>query len=117
MTTTIGRLDIEERAQDGVTVLEVVGDLDLATAPGLCTRLSRHRGHRFVIDFTRLGFCDSTGLRALLGEARECAIMSGRSIIVAPEVGPVRRLFELTGLTDVLEITPDVDSAVARLRR
>ena len=116
MTTTIGRLEIEEYSRDGVPVLTVSGDLDLATAPHLCSRLGPHRRERFVIDFTHVGFCDSTGLRALLGEARECAIMTGRSIIVASEAGPVRRLFELTGVTDVLEIVADVDEAVARLR-
>ena len=116
MTATIGRLDIQERTQDGVPVVAVTGDLDLATAPQLCACLGTHRGERFVVDFSRVGFCDSTGLRALLGEARECAIMTGRSIIVAPSDGQVLRLFELTGLTDVLEITADVDAAVALLR-
>ena len=114
---TLDRLAISEHRRDGVPVVVVEGDLDLASAPQLCTALGAHRGERFVVDFSRVGFCDSSGLRALIGEARECAIMTGRSIIVAPEDGQVRRLFELTGLTDVLEVTADVESAVARALR
>jgi anti-anti-sigma factor len=117
VTATLGLLGIEEHNQDGVPVLAVEGELDLASAPSLCTRLMTHRRERFVVDLSHVGFCDSSGLRALLGEAKECRIMGGRSIVVVPAKGPVRNLLDLTGVTSVLEVTEDREAAVARLAR
>jgi anti-sigma B factor antagonist len=117
MAISAGQLRIQETTRDGVPVVVVAGDVDLATAPELCTRLGQLRGRRFVVDLSRVGFCDSTGLRALLGEAREGRIMSGRCVLVAPAEGQVRRLFELTGMATLLEVVEDVSAGVARLRR
>jgi anti-anti-sigma factor len=117
LVTTAGSLEIEETTHDGVPVLAVAGELDLASAPDLCRRLTAHRGERFVLDLSHLMFCDSSGLRALLGEAHECRIMGGRSVLVIPPRGQVRSLVEMTGLTVALEVSEDLDSAVGRLRR
>jgi anti-anti-sigma factor len=116
VATTAGPLDIEEDTRDGIAVLTVEGELDLSSAPDLCARLTALRGERFVVDLSRVGFCDSSGLRALLGEAHECRIMGGRSVVVTPSRGQVHALFELTGLATMLEVADDVEAAVARLR-
>jgi anti-anti-sigma factor len=116
LVTTAGTLEIEESTQDGVPVLSVEGELDLASAPGLCKCLTAHRGKRFVVDLSHVMFCDSSGLRALLGEAHESRIMGGRQVVVIPSRGQVRTLIEMTGLTDVLEVADDRAGAVGRLQ-
>src|SRR3954468_876087 len=58
---------VDELDVDGVPVLTVHGDLDIATAPRLCWRIdeARRRWIRaLVLDLSQTGFCDSTGLRA-----------------------------------------------------
>ena len=116
MVTTAGLLEIEETTQDGVSVLALEGELDLASAPDLCACLMAHRGERLVVDLSHVMFCDSSGLRALLGEAHECRIMGGRSVVVIPPEGQVRSLIDLTGLASVLEVTEDLGGAVGRLQ-
>jgi len=98
---------------DGTCTLAVHGELDLRTAPDLCARLQAHRGDRVLVDLTHLDFCDSCGLRALIGEARESRIAGGRMSVVAATEGPVRRLLEVTGLTEALGVHGDVEQALA----
>jgi hypothetical protein len=70
-----GRLEICERDHDGVRVIGVVGDLDLGAAAEFCARVDAARAGgstRLLLDLTQLGFCDSSGLRALIGAAEFC---------------------------------------------
>jgi anti-anti-sigma factor len=113
MVFTVGLLRILELTTDDALVVALEGDLDLQTAPDLCARLTRHRGRKVVLDASRLHFCDSCGLRAIMCEARENAIIGGHLVIVAPTGGSARRIFELTGLADVLDVAQDRATAVA----
>ena len=59
---------IEESQRDGTTVLMLFGELDLAYADRLSSRLAelRDRGQAVILDLDRLEFIDSSGLRVLL---------------------------------------------------
>jgi anti-sigma B factor antagonist len=108
-----GELLLTEENLDGAWAVAVAGDLDLHTAPDLCRRLTARRGQRVVVDLSKLGFCDSCGLRALMGEAREAQFAGGRVSFVAPTEGSVLRLLELTGLVETLRFHADRARAVA----
>jgi anti-sigma B factor antagonist len=102
-----GRLEVSEAEEDGIRVVEVRGELDLATAAVLCSRLDAARAgadRRLVVDLSGLEFCDSTGLRALLGAAQEVSVSAGRLAVVMPQGGDVRRLFEITGAGEFLPL-------------
>jgi anti-anti-sigma factor len=113
------RLELDEELVDGVCALQVRGgDLDLATAAALCSRIDAARRFpdaRILLDLTRLSFCDSTGLRALVGAAKEVAISAGRLAIVAPADGPVARLFAVTVATEFLPLHATREDAAAAL--
>ena len=114
------RLEVTEYHPDGLHVLIVRGELDLATAGELCLRIARLRdggaSPAIVVDLGELSFCDSTGLRGLLGEARESEICGGRVRVVAPRASIVRRLFEVCGIDQVLTVDPDRTTAIIRAR-
>ena len=94
----IAEIELTEADEDGTHDIAVRGELDIQTAPDLTARLHAHRGECVTVDLTGLRFCDSCGLRALICERREAEIAGGRMTIVLPDDGPVRRLFEITGL-------------------
>jgi anti-sigma B factor antagonist len=100
-------------------MIAVRGELDLATAPRLCVAISaaRTRGaRRVLVDLSATTFCDSTGLRALIGEDRELQVCGGRMSIVCPSNdGPVSRLFELTGAHELLAVRDSADAALDAL--
>ena len=110
---------VNEHEQGGVRVVEVAGELDIATAPTLCARLDASRlgrQSRLLVDLSAVDFCDSTGLRALLGAASEVRAHGGRFAIVCPPSGDVARLLEIVGASEWMGIHGDPDSGLAALR-
>jgi len=100
-------MTIEPGQLDGMAVLRVTGELDLSTAPGLCARIEEvfERGALcVVVDLSRLEFCDSTGLRALLGAAQEARVRLARLFIVPPSSSVAARAFELAGASEFLPL-------------
>jgi len=110
--------EIREHDDGAVHVIAMRGELDLATAPRLCVRIdaARRSGFRTILlDLTTAEFCDSAGLRALIGCDRELAAHGRRMAIAALAASAVGRLFELAGANELLEIHPDCDAALAAL--
>jgi anti-sigma B factor antagonist len=110
---------VKESQEDGVRVIAVAGDLDLATAPELCSRLDATRAGRrpqLLVDLTAVDFCDSTGLRALLGAASEVRAHGGRFAIACPPSGEVARLLEIVGAGEWMAIHGDPETGMASLR-
>jgi anti-anti-sigma factor len=111
------KLDVDEREQNGVRVVSLRGELDLATAPAACVRLDEARRTprpRVVVDLSGLKFCDSTGLRALVGAASEVRAAAGRLAVVVPEDdGPIGRLLAVSGVRETLRVHDSMDTALA----
>jgi anti-sigma B factor antagonist len=110
---------VEEHEEAGVRVLHVAGELDIATAPRLCARLDATRTGRrprLLVDLTDVDFCDSTGLRALLGAASEVRARGGRFAIVCPPRSDVARLLEIVGAGEWIGIHADPESGLAALK-
>jgi anti-sigma B factor antagonist len=81
----------------GAALVEVSGELDLATSGELEAALERvSAGGRIVIDLTNCDFLDSSGLRVLLAGAERAEGEGGEVSVVAPDPG-IRRVLELTG--------------------
>ena len=110
--------EIREHDAGGTHVIAMRGELDLATAPRLCVRIdaARRAGFRTILlDLTTAGFCDSAGLRALIGAERELAAHGRRMAVAALANSAVGRLFALAGAGELLEVHPDGDAALAAL--
>jgi anti-anti-sigma factor len=111
-------LDISDSDVDGVHVVGVSGGLDLAAAGAFCARVdaAREAGcRRLLLDLTQLRFCDSSGLRALIGAAKEMVANAGRVAVIPPAEGPVARLFALTGVPEFFPLHANVVDAQAAL--
>jgi anti-anti-sigma factor len=113
-------LSVHESEVEGVRLVEVFGELDLATAPQLCAHLDdarRARVRRCVLDLTGVAFCDSTGLRALLGASQELRVAGGRLAIACVPGGAVARLFEIVGAREALRVFDSAVEALASVAR
>jgi anti-sigma B factor antagonist len=95
----------------------VHGDVDLAAVPDLEEALEaaiRDSVGAFVVDLTDVSFIDSTGLQVLL-RARALLGREDRALVLVCPHGPVRRVFELAGVSDVFVLYPTADAAMAEL--
>jgi anti-sigma B factor antagonist len=110
-------LEVDISRVDGADILDVRGELDVASALGLAgplTEIATDGDTHVVLDLTELSFMDSTGMSVLLN-ARRRLTRQGRHLLVVCPAGPVMRLFELTSLVDTLRVHPSKDAALASL--
>ena len=111
-------MGLSEREEDGVVVLTVTGELDVAAAPAFSEKLNdiiRQAGGDVVVDLQRVGFVDSTGLAVLLNALRRLT-RARRRLAVVIGAGAVQRAFEVTRLHWTFDVFADVESALARPR-
>jgi anti-sigma B factor antagonist len=97
-------LDIEESSEGGHGALFLRGELDIASVPSLeasVARLCSEDRRAITLDLSRLVFIDSTGLAAIVLAGKLCE-KHGLEFSLVQGPSAVRRLFELTGLIDVL---------------
>jgi anti-anti-sigma factor len=82
----------------------VHGELDIATAPELVEMLHRLRRQRHAVqvDLAEVTFMDSTGLTTLM-DAHLAAERNGWSFSIRRPSHAVRRVFELAGVTSLLD--------------
>ena len=99
---------IEEDRRNGVVVLRLRGDLDLASADAVSERLDAlsAAGEPVLLDLDSLKFMDSSGLRVVL-QAAETSRTSGWRFTLTPGSEQVRNLFASAGVTDRLPIEPE----------
>jgi anti-anti-sigma factor len=108
-------LSIAGRSEDGVEIVAVSGEIDIASAPRLITGLNDAVGTAetpVIVDLTEVGFMDSTGLALLLNAHRRLA-RRGKGFAVVSADGPVRRVFTITDMVDVLRVRPTLAEAKA----
>jgi len=87
----------------------------MATAPQLAAALGAvsDRAMRVVVDLSAVSFLDSSGLNTLVHVRRELA---GRKVsfrTVSPKDQAVRRVFEITQLTEELGVVESLEAALA----
>jgi anti-anti-sigma factor len=101
-------LNTQIRGSKGHALVILSGELDASTAGGLyeeLARLSREGVVHVALDLTALEFIDSTGISVIIAEHKRTASSGGELIILTPHRN-VRRVFEVVGLMDVLDVLP-----------
>ncbi|HLI15800.1 MAG TPA: STAS domain-containing protein [Acidimicrobiales bacterium] len=101
-----GLLRIQARRTAAELVVEVAGELDIATTPSLRTLLDEAvdgGARRVVLDLAALDFLDSTGLATLIHASKRLRGSGGDLVLRAPSRS-VRSLLRIVGLDTVLSV-------------
>lgn len=108
-----GDLEIAVEHVNGIAVLGVSGELDIATAPELARVLegAQFAAKGMALDFSGLRFIDSTGLHLLI-TARERAVRDDAPFVLVGCRDPVIRALRISGLQDAFTLAPDVEAVV-----
>lgn len=99
-------MNIIKNMNDGVLEIAVEGRLDTATAPQLDNEIkaSIDQADSVVMDFSKLDYISSAGLRVLLS-ANKVMLGSGKEAITITNSNEiVKEVFEVTGFCDILNI-------------
>ncbi|MGW4500531.1 STAS domain-containing protein [Micromonospora sp. NPDC004336] len=102
----------------GCTVLEVRGELDMATSPQLRDGLQRlvDAGDRqVVVDLAGVGFIDSSGLGVLVMMFKTLRDVGGRLCLAAVQPA-VRNVLAVTSVDRAIDVYDSVPAAEADVR-
>jgi anti-sigma B factor antagonist len=96
---------IEVSEQGATLVLRIGGELDAASCktiePTMTAAIAS--AGAVIVDLGDLTFCDSSGVGLLIGSHTK-AVASGTALSIRNVRPPVRRIFEITNLDDVIEL-------------
>jgi stage II sporulation protein AA (anti-sigma F factor antagonist) len=103
--------------RDGLVLVAVSGELDVANTSELETLLDRYcvaPQPRVVVDMSNLTFIDSSGLNLLALTARTVASLGG-SFVVAGPPDHITHVFEVVHLESEVQVAPSLEDALERL--
>jgi anti-sigma B factor antagonist len=109
--------EVEEVNVEDAPGVAVRGEVDIADAVALEDALQKaiiHSVGAFVIDLSELEFIDSSGLR-VLHHARDLLGREDRQLAVVCPPGPVRRIFDISGLSELFALFASREEAAAAL--
>ena len=97
-------LNIQKNINNGTAVFELEGRLDTNTSPALEKELKDALSGvtELVMDFEKLSYISSAGLRVLLAAQKTMAKQGGMKVTHVHET--IMEIFEVTGFTDILTI-------------
>lgn len=96
-------------------VVALPAEIDANNADQIAGELARFLNERpavLIVDMTATGFCASAGIHALI-RTRHLAAAAGTGLRVAVSTPIVRRMLELTGMDEMLDVYPELNLAVA----
>ncbi|HEY7151928.1 MAG TPA: STAS domain-containing protein [Solirubrobacterales bacterium] len=103
-----------ERVLDGVRIIAITGELDIATSPQVRELLdgaAKDSERPLVVDLSDCQFIDSTGLATLLHGTKPA--QNGEShVALVSQGGEVRKLLALTAIDKTIPVFETVDDAV-----
>jgi anti-anti-sigma factor len=101
---------VQSRQADGVTVVDVDGEVDIETAPRMRAALAEavDAGLPVVVDLGGVTFMDSFGF-GVLAAAHQRGVQADTPVLLRAVSERIRKLLGLLGLDAVLCIEPEPD--------
>jgi len=102
-------IEISEESRGSWRVVRLRGRADALSCEELQLRLCAVVEHnkQVVVDFSAVNYISSCGLRALLHAGREAQGRKTRFAVCSPSA-PVKKVFDISGLEQILEIHGEV---------
>ena len=107
-------LEIVNKIADAVTILAPVGRIDATSAPNFesaCLDVLESGVRVVILDFSRLQYISSAGLRSVLLIGKRLREQAG-ALRIANLSGVVAQVFELSGITDLFPTYDSITAAV-----
>ncbi len=108
-------LALSSRSVEDRVVLDVVGEVDVYSAPSLRDRISDLLGESqpsLIVNLSGVSFLDSTGIGTLVAGLNRAVQLGGVLSLVCDQ-DRILKLFRITGLDAVFTIYPSVEDAAA----
>lgn len=111
-------MEISQREKDGITVLDIQGEIDLYNAPeikDIIQKLIEAQKYNVVINLEKVSYIDSSGIGALISSLSNLKKYQG-GLKIINVYASVKKVFELTKLTSFFEIYESEGEALAKFK-
>ncbi len=110
-------MEILTNKEANATVVTIIGRLDAVTAPEYEKALNELIASEeacFIVDFDKLDYISSAGLRVLLATAKKLKGKAGQ-IRFANVKGTVKEVFDISGFGSIFQMDDSVAAALSKL--
>lgn len=110
-------MDFQTRRENNAVIVTISGRLDAVTAPDYERKIREmiDSGNTyFVVDFEKLDYISSAGLRALLLMAKLLKEKDGR-VCFANVKGNVQSVFDMSGFTTIFKMEDSTEAALTSI--
>ncbi len=110
-------MQVRELIQDGLHIVQIAGEVDMAASPELREVLGAHADAKrdaLLIDFTEVKYVDSSGLATLVEYVQKSARYGGRFAVGGLSEN-VQTIFEMVRLHEVFPVHASVSDARSAL--
>jgi anti-anti-sigma factor len=111
-------MEIIESKTDNFIILKLEGRLDTNTAPVLEEKLMgliNNNENKIIVDFAKLDFISSSGLRVLLMIGKKLKTVNGK-IGLCKLQEHVKEVFDVAGFTMLFSMFPNQEEAIKNLQ-
>ena len=108
-------IEVAEEREDGALVLLPVGRLDSANARAFEAIVMERVGageQRLVVDFSKLDFISSSGMRVLLLAAKQLHAKQGALVLCSMQ-DHIHEVFRISGFDQIIPIRDSREAALA----
>jgi anti-sigma B factor antagonist len=112
-------MDIGERTRDGVTVLDVSGEIDLYNAPEIKNSISKlieAKKYTVIVNLENVSYIDSSGIGALIYGVSALKKYQG-GLRLASVNATVRQVFKYTKLVTFFQIHETEEEALRAFQK
>ncbi|MBI2378355.1 MAG: STAS domain-containing protein [Deltaproteobacteria bacterium] len=109
-------MEVEIKKEGPITVVSIGFDIDGKTAPDVQAKVLGlvEKGGRLLLDFSRVGYMSSAGLRVLLTMHRQVTANQARLVLVGLS-DDLKEVMEATGFLSFFTIHPTLPEGLAAL--
>jgi anti-sigma B factor antagonist len=111
-------MEISQREKDGITILDIQGEIDLYNAPeikDIIQKLIEGQKYNVIINLEKVSYIDSSGIGALISSLSNLKKYQG-GLKIINVYASVKKVFELTKLTSFFEIYESEGEALAKFK-
>jgi anti-sigma B factor antagonist len=108
-------MEMITRDVDGVTIVDLEGDLDTNTAPqaeAYLKKLAESEGLKVVLNLKKLEYTSSAGLRVFLTTAKQLSAVGGTMRVCCLNE-TVDEIFDISGFATILNVAKTEEEALA----
>ncbi|MEG1767079.1 MAG: STAS domain-containing protein [Comamonas sp.] len=110
-------MNLDQEQRGDILIVRPGGRLDSSSSPELERLLTEQLDNgctRLVLDFSRLEYISSAGLRVVLLAGKKLRASQGRMVLVGLQ-DMVREVFDMSGFLTLFAVTDTLDEGIAKV--